>query len=367
MLLGAAMIVRNEERCLARCLSSIRGIVDEIVVVDTGSTDGSVAIAESFGAHVIHREWDGDFAGARNVGLDHLESELVLYIDADEYLVGASRPDLERELSSRAEHVAYRLRLRHRPGFTPYWEYRMWVSRADLRFQGVIHESIVPAITSVSRTEGLRIGRVGLLLEHDGYEANQDAKHERNLPLLMEQIGNDPTRTYLWDHVGRIHAELGDREQARAAFERGIALVRANGVGDLADSQIYADQIFSNATSAAPDAELVNEAVGLFPDDALVRWACALDSLARRSYEEVDDHIEKLLAISEEAMAEQALGINMRIQAEWAYHVRGMARFARGDYDRAASDFRRAETAAPEVLAYQVKRKLAEAKAPRTR
>jgi len=61
-------------------------VVDEIVMVDTGSTDESVAIAQSFGARVLYREWDGDFSAARNYGLDHMASRWILYIDADEYL-----------------------------------------------------------------------------------------------------------------------------------------------------------------------------------------------------------------------------------------------------------------------------------------
>jgi glycosyltransferase involved in cell wall biosynthesis len=361
-LLGAALIVRDEERCLARCLSSLRGVADEIVIVDTGSVDASVAIAESFGARVLHRAWDGDFAAARNLGLDHLQSELVLYIDADEYLAPVFRSDLERELADRKAHVAYRVKLRHKPGFTPYREFRMWVNRPDIRFQGVIHESIVPAISAVAQAEGLLIGRVELLLEHDGYEENQEAKHERNLPLLQRQIANDPGRTYLWDHIGRIQADLGNEREARASFERGVALVRENGVRDVADAQVYADLIYSNAMNQTPDGALVSEANELFPDNALVRWSCALDSLERKSFAEVEDHVGALLEITEDDMAELALGINQRIQSEWAFHVRGMARFGRGDFEGAAADFQQAVTAAPDELAYQVKLRLAQAR-----
>ncbi|MDP9092495.1 MAG: glycosyltransferase family 2 protein [Actinomycetota bacterium] len=365
MLIGAALIVRDEQRCLARCLASLQPFIDEIVVVDTGSLDSSVAIAESFGAVVLHRTWDGDFAAARNLGLDHLSSEIVLYIDADEWAAPTTREQVEASVRDRAEHVAYRVKLRHRPGFSPYQEYRMWVNRPDLRFTGVIHESIVPAITAVADAENLAIGAIDLLLEHDGYEQNQAAKHARNLPLLEDQLRNDPNRTYLWDHIGRIYGELGRDADSRAAFGRGVELVRANGVLDVADAQVYADLIFTNATHETPDAALVTEAVDLFEEHALVRWSCALDSLARKAYYEVTAHIDRLLSISEEQMADYALGINLRIQHEWAFHVRGMARFELGDYAGAAADFGRAELADPQNLAYRTKRILAQARSRR--
>jgi glycosyltransferase involved in cell wall biosynthesis len=68
-LLSAAMIVRDEASRLPECLQSIREVVDEIVIVDTGSTDETVSIARSFGARVLVHRWDGDFAAARNAGL----------------------------------------------------------------------------------------------------------------------------------------------------------------------------------------------------------------------------------------------------------------------------------------------------------
>ena len=357
--IGAALIVRDEERCLARCLGSLRQVVDEIVVVDTGSLDASVQIAQDFGARVLHHPWNGDFSAARNVGLDAITSDLVLYVDADEYLAPVDRDVVFAQISDR--FVAYRLRLRARPGFTAYREYRMWLNRPEIRFTGVIHESVVPAIGRLADDEGLDIGMIDLLLEHDGYEGDQTHKHARNLPLLLEQVENDPNRTYLWDHIGRIRNEIGDISDARAAFLRGIELVRRNGVTDAADSLVFADLIFSNALAETPDAELVGEAIRLFPDDPLIYWCGALDALSRGAYAEVCEHIEVVLATTEEQMASLGLGLNQHVLTDWASHVRATARFQLGDFAGAAADFAAAEAAAPEVLAYRAKRITAEA------
>ena len=98
-ILTACMIVRNEEENIRRCLSSIVSLVDEIVVVDTGSTDNTVQIAESFGARVYHHPWQNDFSLHRNQALSYAQGQWVLIVDADEEIVvdPNSSPSLFRQ------------------------------------------------------------------------------------------------------------------------------------------------------------------------------------------------------------------------------------------------------------------------------
>ena len=84
---SAALIVRNEEQFLEGCLRSLVDHVDEVVIVDTGSTDPSIEIAEHHGAKLHRFAWTGDFSAARNHGLDRCSGGWILYIDADERLV----------------------------------------------------------------------------------------------------------------------------------------------------------------------------------------------------------------------------------------------------------------------------------------
>ncbi len=95
VVLTASMIVRNEETVLEGCLASIQSLVDEVVIVDTGSTDRSKSIAQAFGARVFDFEWCDDFAAARNEALRWASGEWILYIDADERMGPVDRRQVD--------------------------------------------------------------------------------------------------------------------------------------------------------------------------------------------------------------------------------------------------------------------------------
>lgn len=106
--LSLCMIVKDEERMLPRCLEAARPAVDEIIVVDTGSSDATIEIARSFGARVIERPWTGSFSEPRNVSFDAATSDWILYLDADEVLVAEDVQRL-RELTGHTWREAHHL------------------------------------------------------------------------------------------------------------------------------------------------------------------------------------------------------------------------------------------------------------------
>jgi len=245
-------------------------------------------------------------------------------------------------------------------GFTPYREYRIWRNRPDIRFWGVIHESHVPAIKTAAQAENLQIGEIDLLLEHDGYEGDQEAKHERNLPLLLAQVELDPDRSYLWDHIGRIHAALGRPDEARAAWEEGRRCTLRREVPDPADVLIYCDLISANIYEQRLDMSLVDEADRLFPDNCAILWIGALDADARGAFAQVVGRIDRLLTVGPASTMWKSQSLDERIFGEWSFHLRGMARYQLGDAVGAARDFAAAEACDPGNPEYRVKRQLAE-------
>src|SRR5574341_1534475 len=146
MLLTAAIIVRDQAEHLDACLRSLHGLVDEIVVVDTGSSDASVDVARRHGAIVGHEPWQADFSVPRNRSLDLASGEWILYIDADERVRSDDHAAVRAQLAAADDHVSFRVRFVPRIGWTPYREYRLWRHHPDIRFVGVIHETMLPAI-----------------------------------------------------------------------------------------------------------------------------------------------------------------------------------------------------------------------------
>src|SRR5918997_4758595 len=142
--LSLCMIVKDEEEMLPRTLEAVKPAVDEIIVVDTGSTDRTVEIAESFGAKVLHHEWTGDFAAARNVSIDAATGDWILYLDADEVLVAEDAPRL-RELTGQTWREAFYLVETNFTGdiedgtAVTHNAMRVFRNRPEYRFDGRLH------------------------------------------------------------------------------------------------------------------------------------------------------------------------------------------------------------------------------------
>ena len=100
MKLSFCMIVKNEEASLPQCLNSVKDVVDEMVVLDTGSTDKTVEIAKEFGAKVYHFEWCNDLSAARNESLKYVQGDWVLVLDADEVLTPEIVPQMKQAMMS---------------------------------------------------------------------------------------------------------------------------------------------------------------------------------------------------------------------------------------------------------------------------
>lgn len=199
MLLSACLIAKNEEMTLERCLQSLQGIADEVILVDTGSTDRTVAIAESLGAKVFHYEWDQDFSHARNESLRHASGDWILVIDADEYLDERQKGNLRAFLETAdAEGVFVTQRnylgsIGHIVNIMPIRVMRLF--RRGHTYSGAIHEQVADSVARTKRP----IGVFDLNLHHVGYTnefVSRKAKSDRNTKLIEEALKKDPTNVF---------------------------------------------------------------------------------------------------------------------------------------------------------------------------
>ncbi len=213
--IALVMIVRNESRCLARCLRSVADHVDEVVVLDTGSTDDTVAIARRLGARVGHFAWVDDFAAARNRALQLATAPWRLVLDADEWLVSGgevlaalrAEPPQHLGLVSVVSHMSdARGQVLHAPSWLP----RLLPQGAH--YEGRIHEQPVAPLPR---------RRHALTLAHDGYLPQQmQHKQGRNRRLLQTALAEQPDDLYLAYQLGKDFEVHGDFAQALPLYQR---------------------------------------------------------------------------------------------------------------------------------------------------
>jgi tetratricopeptide (TPR) repeat protein len=364
MLLSAAIIVKDEADHLPGCIAAIADVVDEIVVLDTGSTDGTVDVATAAGAEVVLRPWDGSFANARNAALERAHGQWILDIDADERLGAADR--LRNELAA-TDAVAGSVRFRCGRLFTPYLEYRLFRNRPDVRFRGVIHETTAPDINRLVAKEGAEVVDLSARIDHLGYEGDQRNKHLRNLPLLRREVTNDPSRVYLWFHLGVVYQGLGDVDAAEDAWARGVAEARRRAAPSPVDDLVYAMLALLRLRAGEDAADLVADLRRHHPDDPLTAWTTAHQCMADGRWADAVPLLEGLVAADASAVLHPVLAYDRRLFGELSAHCLGLCWFHLGDDGRAERWFAAASGAAPDVEEYRLKRDLAAARAGRAR
>jgi glycosyltransferase involved in cell wall biosynthesis len=356
----AALIARDEEAHIGPCLEKLRTIVDEIVVVDTGSVDSTARIAEAIGARVFHVAWKNDFAYARNAALDRASGDWILYVDADERVVATG--DLGDALSN-PKAIAARVCFRAASRLSPYHEHRLFRNRADIRFRGIIHETVMPDIKALVGRTGGTIVDAPLSFDHLGYEGDLTAKHKRNLPLLRRAVVDDPERVYLWQVLGEAALGLGDAVAAEDAWRQGLAVLRRRAPWP-SDVQIYADlfdfHLSDTGVVLTDIATLIEEANRRHPDAPMILWwsACHYESTGK--FAKARECLDRNLAFGPNGPLDDGLGYDLRLFGVFAWSLLGACWLREGEPAKALEWLRRAEAADPSNLEIRTKRGLAE-------
>ncbi|SEU20219.1 glycosyltransferase family 2 protein [Paenibacillus sp. NFR01] len=233
--ISLCMIVKNEADTLARCLKSVAGVADELIVVDTGSTDGTAEIARRFGADVVDYPWNGDFAAARNAGLRRAKGAWILVLDADEELDESGKAELLL-CAAHPEYEAFFLRIhnhqgkdRTSPTITVNPIIRLFRNRPGHRFCGAIHEQIASVI--LEQKPGAAMHLSGVVVHHYGYAAEVVAKKDkikRNIELLQNELNREPDNAFHHFNMAVEHMRIGDSRKALQHIRRSLETAQAD-------------------------------------------------------------------------------------------------------------------------------------------
>lgn len=217
MKLSLCMICKNEEKKIARCINSVKEKVDEIVVVDTGSTDQTIDIAKKLGGKVFEMPWENDFSKAKNYAISKSQGDWIIFLDADEYLmashIGYLRSYiLEAENRKKDSIFIEIVNLEEEKVQGIFKTIRIFKHHTDISFKGRIHESLSKKggkLEAITFTEPLRV-------LHDGYskEAMEEKnKVDRNLEMLLREYEVDPMSSDLCYYLMDTYYAKKDLEQ----------------------------------------------------------------------------------------------------------------------------------------------------------
>jgi len=228
MKLSLCTIVKDEAEALPACLASVKDVVDEIVVLDTGSTDNTIAVAQEFGAIVQTYPWNNDFAAARNEALKYASGDWILVLDADERLIPAIATQLRLAILNDDVLVVNLLRQEVGATQTPYsLVSRLFRKHPDLYFTRPYHALIDDTANDLLRRDErwqiMALANVAIV--HFGYEPGAIAakgKTERARAAMEHYLASNPNDAYACSKLGALYAQVGEVEKGVELLERGL-------------------------------------------------------------------------------------------------------------------------------------------------
>ncbi|HQY89409.1 MAG TPA: glycosyltransferase family 2 protein, partial [Tepidisphaeraceae bacterium] len=219
--LSVCIIAKNEAGRIERTLQSVADVADQIIVVDSGSTDATVEIATRAGAQIVHHVWSDDFAAARNAAIPHINCKWVFWIDADEHLHPNSRDELRQLVQRDDALAATTVRRDYITGkgerqFAATHLLRLMRADCGIGWTGRCHEQPDPPVNELAEKLGLKLLPSRIVLDHDAdyFGPGRIQKQKRNARLLEMEINERPDRIY---YLIQCAAALQDLNDPRGA------------------------------------------------------------------------------------------------------------------------------------------------------
>lgn len=287
-MLSLCMIVKNEENDLPRCLDSVKDIVDEMIIVDTGSTDSTLDVIKSYDVKPYFFEWNDNFSDARNYSLDKATGDWILLMDADDELESEDKQsvlDLIKDSDADAyffETICY---VGENKGVNELknLNVRLIRNNKDYRFTGAIHEQIASNIDKIK--ENAKILTSPIRVYHYGYmdkNIEEKNKRERNIKILKKELESDPKNTFLIFSMGNEYYALNDYNKALEYYKESYEKFNPN-IGFSSTLVIRISMSYEQLGLYKKALNMIEEGLRYYPKytDLVYLKGCILNKLGR--------------------------------------------------------------------------------------
>lgn len=324
-LISLSMIVKNEETMLRECLESVKNLVDEIIIVDTGSTDSTKEIAKGYSSKVFDFKWIDDFAAARNFALSKSTSKWILYLDADERINNLKADEFRESLSKLEDNVGGIICIiesKHKNltgkdsdihrGAYPRIFRNLY---PNIKFTGRVHEQISPSI----KEQGLTLTNSKILIEHLGYNQSRpimENKIKRNYTMLLKHVQEEPTNGYAWYQLGQTLGHMRLTKQAEDTIKFAIKCGNLSPIIE-ASAKASLAQFCGNDKRFEESYKWAKESIDLVPNSLYSMNLAAYSLLHLGKFSEAEKLFERTLELKSkfyEAMPQSGFDIDIPIE-----------------------------------------------------
>jgi len=344
MKISACVIAKNEEHNIGSCLASIQNIVDEIIVVDTGSTDQTIQIAASYGAKVYNYEWQQDFSAAKNYALKQAQGEWIIFLDADEYFIEESCQTLKfclKKIYADKKYDAIGVRIinidkdQADKELSSFFTVRIFRNRNNLQYKNVIHEELF-------NMEGpLKIftqDQIILPVYHTGYSSSIIVqKLKRNLAVILQEIAVYGEQFKHYRYLCDCYHGLGDYAQT-IKYGRLHIESKLSSLGS--ESIVYnkvIDALICSQSNAAEIKAEIERAIQVFPDLPDFYGEYGRYAWEEKDYEIALQYFEKAISIYENQNHNTFAADSFQVKLEQIYVCMGKIYSLKNQYDEAVS------------------------------
>ncbi|MFD2703191.1 glycosyltransferase [Paenibacillus shunpengii] len=295
--ISLCMIVKNEEGNIRRCLESVIKKVDEIIVVDTGSTDDTLNIVSEFTSNIHTFEWSGDFSSARNYSIQKATSDYILVLDADEFL--ELNCNLQNDIQSGLDYYLLKIKneLSYGGAFT-HSAVRLFANSKGFRYENRLHEHL-----NIQDENHRFIGGEGKsIIHHIGYTNEvMDGKDKvrRNLSIMLKEVEENPNAYNLFN-MGKTYMSAGEYEKAIKYFKKAYPL---------SSNRVFMPELLCKLAQSLghlkkfEDAlNILHDAVNIYPTDTELRYIQGVLFMDAGYNKDAENTFNKCLELGDQGM-----------------------------------------------------------------